>query len=165
MSAQTLERPPEPVPWPAPAPPVAPPPRDGGGGSGGRRSWPRRLVTVAAIASLGLGSGLAGGYAATELEHDPATTVATTPASTQATTGTGSLAGVAAAVSPSVVSIVVQAAGEQVEGSGVVVGSDGLIVTNNHVVAGAAQGGNRVKQVVRQLTGGVQTVSARSATG
>jgi putative serine protease PepD len=108
---------------------------------------------VVAIASLGLGSGLAGGYVATGLEDHPATTVAAAPVSTAAT-GTSSLAGVAAAVTPSVVSITVRAAGQQVEGSGVILRSDGLIVTNHHVVADAAGG-----RITVQLSDG-RTVAA-----
>lgn len=50
--------------------------------------------------------------------------------------------GVTTDVQPSVVAITAQAAdGSGGEGSGVVLDTDGTILTNNHVVAGAAQGG------------------------
>ena len=168
MSAQTLEHPavtwaPDPPPPagepptaqpdPGPAPPAPPGGPAGGVGASGRHGWRRRLVTVAAIAALGLGSGVAGGYAATGLEDHPATTVVATPASTQATGGS-SLASVAA-VTPTVVSITVQTAGGQVEGSGVILTSDRLIVTNNHVVEDAAGGG----RITVQLSDG-RTVAA-----
>jgi S1-C subfamily serine protease len=99
----------------------------------------------AAIASLGIGSGLAGEYVATGLEDRPAASVATTPVTTAtAATGTsgGSLAAVAAAVAPSV---------------------DGQ--SSGSIGVGFAIPGNRVEQVVNQLTGGVHTVSASTTTG
>jgi putative serine protease PepD len=169
MPAQTLEHPPGTAPPPPPTawPPVptqpdpgstppAPPSDPGGGaGSSGRHGWRRKLVTGVAIVALGLGSGVAGGYAARGLEDGAATTAATTPVSTQAAAASSPLASVAAAVTPSVVSIVVQSAGQEVEGSGVVLSADGLIVTNNHVVSDAAGGG----RITVQLSDG-RTVAA-----
>ncbi|MGP3968436.1 S1C family serine protease [Streptomyces sp. 6N223] len=52
------------------------------------------------------------------------------------TTG-GTVASVAAAVSPSVVEIAAQVPGGTSTGSGVILGADGEILTNNHVIAGA----------------------------
>lgn len=54
----------------------------------------------------------------------------------------GSTEDVAKRVLPSVVSIKVESGRASGEGSGSVFSSDGLIVTNNHVVAGAERGGN-----------------------
>ena len=48
---------------------------------------------------------------------------------------------VAEAVRPSVVAIKVQISGGEAQGSGVIVDTKGHILTNNHVVAGATQGG------------------------
>jgi putative serine protease PepD len=168
MPTQTLDHPPGTAPAPPPPPawppvtqadpgstPPTPPSGPGGdAGAGGRRGWRRKLVTGVAIVALGLGSGVAGGYAARGLEDGAAATAVTTPVSTQAAPAS-SLASVAAAVTPSVVSIVVQSAGQEVEGSGVVLSADGLIVTNNHVVEDAARGG----RITVQLSDG-RTVAA-----
>lgn len=48
---------------------------------------------------------------------------------------------VAAAVRPATVSILVEGATEAASGSGVIIDSSGHIITNHHVVSGAAQGG------------------------
>jgi putative serine protease PepD len=58
------------------------------------------------------------------------------------TTSPKSYAGIAAKVLPSVVSINVTGDNEADTGSGIVLQSDGYILTNNHVVAAAASGGS-----------------------
>ena len=60
----------------------------------------------------------------------------------------GSVEQVAAKVVPSVVKLEVDLGGPSEEGSGIVLSSDGLILTNNHVVS-AAKGG----RVDRRLPG------------
>jgi putative serine protease PepD len=49
---------------------------------------------------------------------------------------------VAAAVEPSVVSVQIRAGNEAAEGSGIILDTQGRVLTNNHVVADAAQSGN-----------------------
>lgn len=53
----------------------------------------------------------------------------------------GSVAAIADAALPSVVSLAVESGGRGATGSGFVLRPDGYIVTNNHVIAGAADGG------------------------
>jgi putative serine protease PepD len=67
------------------------------------------------------------------------------------------VAGIAAAVMRSTVSIAVQGGGARGTGSGVVIRSDGYILTNNHVVASAAGGG----QINVTFDDGATTVPAR----
>ena len=117
-----------------------------GGGGGSRRSWSRRLAAGLLALGLAASSGTAGAYAATRLDHHSAastsSTATRTASSASSSSTTSSLAAAAAAVAPSVVSITVRGAGEEVEGSGVILRSDGVILTNNHVVENAAQSGS-----------------------
>jgi putative serine protease PepD len=122
-----------------PPPPVFNDPPSTGGGGGGDRKWPRRAAGGAVILALVAGGGTAGGLVADRylIDHPAAaagTTTATTTASST-TTETDSLAAIAAKVSPSVVTVMVDSAQESSLGSGVILTSTGLILTNNHVLS------------------------------
>ncbi|MFF2653795.1 S1C family serine protease [Streptomyces sp. NPDC058045] len=115
---------------------------DGPGGSG-RRGRRRARGPMALLASVAIVAGAIGGgtaYAFQQLnDGGQDTAAATVPGTAVAASSKGTVAGVAAAVSPSIVEISAASGGGQSTGSGVIVTSDGEIVTNNHVVAGASQ--------------------------
>jgi putative serine protease PepD len=125
--------------FPPPAPPHIDPPT-GGDGGGGERKWPRRAAGGVAILALVAGGGTAGGVLADHylISHPAAATTASATTATNtstATTDTDPLAVVAAKVSPSVVTVLVDSSQESALGSGVVLNSTGLILTNNHVIS------------------------------
>jgi putative serine protease PepD len=96
------------------------------------------LGGLAGAAGFTVVDGLVGGGGAS-----PSTGVVTAPVdnSKNPAAAKGSDQQVAAAVLPSVVKINVSGAGGSGSGSGVILSSDGEILTNNHVVALAGQGG------------------------
>lgn len=106
-----------------------------------RRS--RTGVIIAGTTALALLAGFGGGYLGANLNGPSSTSAAatsalnTTPASINVPAGNQSVQTVADAVLPSVVSIMAKFPNGSGEGSGVVLSSDGQILTNAHVVKSA----------------------------
>ncbi|WP_019632967.1 S1C family serine protease [Actinomadura atramentaria] len=120
-------------PWETPQPMFAP--RYAPETAPRRTGWSpgRKIAAVGAAAIVALGSGAAG--AAVALTATGGETVYSSPTAVSGAKNSGTTAQVAAAVSPSVVSISTQSG----SGSGVVIRSDGVILTNAHVVSGATR--------------------------
>jgi putative serine protease PepD len=102
---------------------------------------------VAATTALALIAGFGGGYLGSEVSSNSAG--ATDSSLTQLNTSApvsdnrmpapaGSIQAVASKVLPSTVSVLASSNSSAGEGSGVILTADGLILTNNHVVAGAS---------------------------
>ncbi|MFD3991718.1 S1C family serine protease [Streptomyces sp. NPDC058583] len=134
--------------WPPPPPTV---PAWGAPPSPPAPAAPRRrtgglvaAVLVAALVAGGIGGGI--GYWAAQRgdENVSSTTVASGEAPASFKREPGTVAAVAAKALPSVVTIQAKSGGSQGEGgtgTGFVYDQEGHIVTNNHVVASAADGG------------------------
>ncbi|WP_416975396.1 S1C family serine protease [Streptomyces sp. 4F14] len=101
-----------------------------------RTRGPLALLAAVAIVAAAIGGGTA--YGIQELTHKDET-VATTTTSVVPSSKKGDIAAIAAAVSPSIVEIKATLGNGSSTGSGVIITSDGEIVTNNHVIAGATQ--------------------------
>ncbi|MBI5339455.1 MAG: trypsin-like peptidase domain-containing protein [Mycolicibacterium rufum] len=117
-----------------------------GGHPEGRRRAPRVAVFAGAAAIALAGGGIGAATAVAVQDHAPS---ATTPPSAgrvqslkpAANAAPGSVEQVAATVMPSVVKLQITTGQGMAEGSGIVLTPDGLILTNNHVVAPVAEGG------------------------
>ncbi|MFJ2094499.1 S1C family serine protease [Streptomyces sp. NPDC087901] len=138
--------------WPAPGTADA---YTGGAGNGGDGlhglpqpapgpSAPRRRVRrpVALLAAVAIAAAIVGGGTATVIGQltdngTDSTAGSVIPGTTVSQSSKGTVSGVAAALSPTIVEIGATSTSGQSTGSGVVITSDGEIVTNNHVVAGA----------------------------
>ncbi|HEY3501870.1 MAG TPA: trypsin-like peptidase domain-containing protein [Actinocatenispora sp.] len=100
------------------------------------RRWRRRAAGGAAALALVVGGGVAGAATVHELSaHQPTSS----PVAATTAADSSSLADVVAKVQPAIVDVTVKGASGEGEGSGVVIRSDGMILTNNHVVTGAGQ--------------------------
>ena len=108
----------------------------------------RLLTAVGAGVAVCLLSGTAGAVIATKLDDKKTSTASpftqAAPVSDTGTSATEQLAKVAAAVQPSTVSIKVVAGTGSDEGTGIVLKSDGTILTNNHVIEAAADGAGTI---------------------
>jgi putative serine protease PepD len=148
------QQPPQQAPVPdAPALPVAPQPtaQPAPSGGGRRQNGPGwgALVAVAAVASLlaAILGGLFGGWLGATNRVDfgrldrAGSSIPRVGAGATARPS-GSIASIAANALPSVVTIKVKGADGAGTGSGFVIDHQGHILTNNHVVAGAAGGGS-----------------------
>ncbi|MCU1472623.1 trypsin-like peptidase domain-containing protein [Amnibacterium sp.] len=105
------------------------------------------VVAAAVVAAL-IGGGAGAGIALAVQPHDQAATASSTTTGASSVTINNSktataISAVAAKASPSVVTISVNATNESGTGSGIVLSSDGYVLTNNHVVTldGASSSG------------------------
>jgi putative serine protease PepD len=137
-----------PPPWTYPGNPYPPPPLPPTHpaaqtpGQKPPRRFRRGTVAVVAAAALVAGGvgGTVGAFIGSDGASQPAatTTTATTTSSSTGTEGTD-VSAVVAKVLPSVVQVNVRLANGEGIGSGVLISSDGKILTNNHVVSGAEE--------------------------
>jgi putative serine protease PepD len=123
-----------------PAGPPPPPPR--------RRGGPGIVIAAVLAGALAGTAGAAGYTAATDDDSatpSSTTSLDTTPVSNSSSNDKaddGAVEQVASAVQPSVVQINTTAAQGAGNGTGIIISSDGQILTNNHVVESAADGGS-----------------------
>ncbi|MFE6775988.1 trypsin-like peptidase domain-containing protein [Streptomyces sp. NPDC057702] len=108
----------------------------GGGAGAGRRRTGVLLAAVALVSAVVAGA--TGAYVGSRHDGGSTDNSAAPVVSAGARDGAvGSVSEVAKALAPSIVEITARTAQGQSLGSGVIISSDGEVVTNNHVVAGA----------------------------
>ncbi|MFS4487822.1 S1C family serine protease [Dietzia kunjamensis] len=144
------QEPPRTGPWrPAETVPPSGPPLHPGGGPGvdpgaqsGQRRSGRGLLVAGIVAAMLVSGGLGGWIGATVAGGSgQGLSSAINASQPEGRAPDGTVESVADKVLPSVVSVDVRSQTGRGEGSGVVLTQDGLIITNNHVIAAARAGG------------------------
>ena len=118
-------------------PPPPPPPPYAESSPSNPRRWPRRIAGGAVVLVLIAGGGVGGGAIADHLGNPTSMVSASSPSGT--VVESNDLAAVVKKVQPSIVTVTVDSANSTVLGSGVIVNANGLILTNNHVIASGGQ--------------------------
>ncbi|MGW0912084.1 S1C family serine protease [Streptomyces sp. NPDC002784] len=121
--------------WPPP-PAHQPTPRAEDAPRGKRARGPLALLAAVALVAAAVGGGSA--YAVQELTGSDTVAAGTTTTSVVPAAKKGDIAAIAEAVSPSIVEISAASNSGESTGSGVIITSDGEIITNNHVISGAS---------------------------
>lgn len=133
----------------------------------GLPTWAWVLVVAVAAVVLGASVGAVGGAAGFLLARTspsvPLPEVAPPREGVDAPRDPGSVAAIAEAALPGVVSVAVDAADGSGTGSGFVLREDGYVVTNNHVVSGAADGAGSIEVVLADGRRLPATVVGRNA--
>ncbi|MEU5888251.1 trypsin-like peptidase domain-containing protein [Streptomyces sp. NPDC047461] len=101
-----------------------------------RTRGPLALLAAVAIVAAAIGGGTA--YGIQELTGNDTVTSSSTSTNVVPSADKGTVSGVAKAVSPSIVEINATSNAGESTGSGVIITSDGEIITNNHVISGAS---------------------------
>jgi putative serine protease PepD len=107
----------------------------------GRRIVAGTLAAVAIAAVGGVAGAAAVGFGRNKSDAPTSSNSTATPVQTVVNSSNASITNVVKAVDPVVVSLTVKGANEEDEGSGIVLKSTGLILTNNHVISAAEDGG------------------------
>jgi putative serine protease PepD len=125
-----------------------------------RSAGPGRALASRRCWGVGLfGAGALGGYVASGHSSSSSLTINTdnsAPGALGAAVGLKQCPASVRKVSPSVVSIDVQSSLGEDQGTGMIISSDGLVVTNNHVIAAAVGGGT----ITVTRTGGTKSLPA-----
>ena len=125
-------------------------------------------LTIGALAIAVVSAGIGGGVATlAQPDRGSITSVFSdaTPGEPAASLPAGSVEQVAAKVVPSVVKLETDMGKQSEEGSGIILSSDGLILTNNHVVSAAKDGAPNAGAVQTKVTFADGTTTSFSVVG